>query len=365
MLTRLKTKGSSGDESHRKDYVFEGIQKALSLNSEDKYAYLALGQLLRERGELEQAIKIHKTLQISADQDIFMRSLLELAKDYKAAGLHDRAKESLKEFLSLKDSIEGYALLIEVCIQLVEYEAVVDAYKKLSRLTGENYQYEISLFLYLLYEQTEDQSFLKSSHKQYQRNFFSNLAFAREHRDRPEKGLPYLDVALEAPHAVGSMIYPFMESAYQDYLGKDGIRQRYQKRLDTFGFEVSTVQHFSHYLYISGYKQDAFDLLEEVIARGETSVHIFHMLAMLHYQEGNTEEASRVFIHRYPLNQESFRCSHCGFVSRKYQLLCPGCSSIGTMDEQFSHFTLAALTQSLQEKTFLKLFPLKRREDST
>ncbi|MBB5022765.1 hypothetical protein [Desulfurispira natronophila] len=358
MLIKLKNRHAA--EPHRHDYVFEGIQKALRLDSEDKYAYLALGQLLRERGELEQAIKIHKTLQVGAQQDIFLHALLELTKDYKAAGLLDRAKDSLNEYLQLKDSVEGYALMLEVSILLREYEAVVQAYRKLGKLTGENYQYEISLFYYLLYEQTQDKGHLTLAYKQYNKNFFANLAYARDLRGRPEKGINYLDTALEAPHAVGSMVYPLLEGAYYEYLGKKGIRERFQRRIATFGFEISTVQHYSHFLYSSGYKQDAFDLLEEVIERGTHSVHIYRMLAMLHQQEGNSEDAARIFIQRYPQEGESFRCSQCGFVSRHYELLCSSCKSIGAMDEQFAHFDMLSISHTAPEVPFGKIFPLHR-----
>ena len=57
--------------------------------------HLALGNLYRRRGEFERAIRIHESIltKQDLDNDVHVMARFELAKDFDAAGLLDRAEE--------------------------------------------------------------------------------------------------------------------------------------------------------------------------------------------------------------------------------------------------------------------------------
>ena len=69
----------------------------LEVNSETLEAHITIGNLLRKRGEVDRAIRIHQNLLARSDlpQAQVHEAHLELARDYIAAGLLDRAEQLL------------------------------------------------------------------------------------------------------------------------------------------------------------------------------------------------------------------------------------------------------------------------------
>lgn len=75
------------------------LGKAVRQETDAVEAYLALGNLLRENGQTERAIDVHKSLLHRADLSDWQRTqvLLSLGMDFKKAGLIDRAERTFAE----------------------------------------------------------------------------------------------------------------------------------------------------------------------------------------------------------------------------------------------------------------------------
>ena len=76
--------------------------KALEVNSETFDTHIALGNVLRRRGEVERAIRIHQNLLARPSLPASQLHLahLELARDYISAGLLDRAERLLLDLVA-------------------------------------------------------------------------------------------------------------------------------------------------------------------------------------------------------------------------------------------------------------------------
>ena len=98
--------------------ALKAFSEALAVNAETFETHITFGSLLRKRGEVDNAIKIHQSLlSRSRLPDIQKNQAhLELAKDFIAAGLLDRAERLLKDLLELSEEhqLEAKSLLIEV-----------------------------------------------------------------------------------------------------------------------------------------------------------------------------------------------------------------------------------------------------------
>ncbi len=81
------------------DAAIDTFIDALEVNSETLETHLALGNLLRKRGEAGRAIRIHQNLlaRPSLSPLQLQQAQLELARDYIKAGLLDRAESLLQE----------------------------------------------------------------------------------------------------------------------------------------------------------------------------------------------------------------------------------------------------------------------------
>ena len=89
----------------RPDGAIDHFISALEVNSETLETHIALGNVLRRRGEVDRAIRIHQNLLARPDLPRSQMHIahLELARDYISAGLLDRAE---KLFLDLVDESE-------------------------------------------------------------------------------------------------------------------------------------------------------------------------------------------------------------------------------------------------------------------
>ncbi|RLQ22699.1 lipopolysaccharide assembly protein LapB [Seongchinamella sediminis] len=85
----------------RPDGAVDAFINALEVNSETLETHIALGNLLRKRGEVDRAIRIHQNLlaRPSLPRSQVHQAHLELARDYISAGLLDRAERLLLDLV--------------------------------------------------------------------------------------------------------------------------------------------------------------------------------------------------------------------------------------------------------------------------
>jgi lipopolysaccharide biosynthesis regulator YciM len=117
------------------DESIDSFIHSLDVNSDTLETHLALGNLLRRKGEVDRAIKVHQNLLarpvLSAEQQASAH--MELALDYMAAGLLDRAERLLLDLVKENHSLKDKALkqLLDVYVEEREWESAIDTAKKI------------------------------------------------------------------------------------------------------------------------------------------------------------------------------------------------------------------------------------------
>lgn len=117
------------------DRAIETFLKVAEIDSDTIDAHLALGALYRGRGEVQRAIYIHQNLvdrkNLTKSQRV--HALMNLAKDYLAAGLFDRAELLLQELAeSGRFHSEALLLLVEIYQQERDWLSAIDVAKRYS-----------------------------------------------------------------------------------------------------------------------------------------------------------------------------------------------------------------------------------------
>ena len=84
------------------DKAVDAFVGSLAVNGDTLETHLALGKLMRKQGQVDRAIRIHQNLlaRPSLDEAHQHQVHLELARDFMAAGLLDRAEMLLKEVIA-------------------------------------------------------------------------------------------------------------------------------------------------------------------------------------------------------------------------------------------------------------------------
>ena len=123
------------------DKAIEIFIHMVEVDSETAETHLALGNLFRRRGEVDRAIQIHQNLVARSKLSIELRSnsLLELARDYMAAGLFDRSEAIFKRLLNLSTHTrEACASLIVIYEREREWHMAIEMANQLHQKTGES-----------------------------------------------------------------------------------------------------------------------------------------------------------------------------------------------------------------------------------
>nr|WP_232455179.1 lipopolysaccharide assembly protein LapB [Oceanisphaera avium] len=125
--------------SDEPDKAVDLFIQLLQVDSETIETHLALGNLFRSRGEVDRAIRIHQNLVARPNLLWEQRHLamLELARDFLAAGLLDRAEHILLELKSDPDyQEEALSLLLVIYQQLRDWEQAITIAERLKKRQG-------------------------------------------------------------------------------------------------------------------------------------------------------------------------------------------------------------------------------------
>lgn len=121
--------------SEQPDKAVDLFIDLLQVDEDTIDTHLALGNLFRQRGEVDRAIRIHQNLVSrcldATDQQHL--SMLELARDYVAGGLLDRAELVLLKLQDDEDLVDdARKMLLQVYEQLTEWQKAIDVATKLA-----------------------------------------------------------------------------------------------------------------------------------------------------------------------------------------------------------------------------------------
>lgn len=119
--------------NEKPDAAIESFIKALEVNSDTIETHIALGNMFRTRGLSDKAVRVHQNLfaRPSLTKEQAARVQLELAKDFMAAGLLDRAERLLSELATSNNAMtkESRLLLVDL------YEREKEWHKAINILT--------------------------------------------------------------------------------------------------------------------------------------------------------------------------------------------------------------------------------------
>ncbi len=117
------------------DEAIDTFISALELHSETGETHLALGALLRRRGKVDKAIRVHQALlaRPSIESELANATRLQLAMDFISAGLLDRAERLLKDTLQTDSAVQWDALrhLSAIYQTEKEWEKAIDCCARL------------------------------------------------------------------------------------------------------------------------------------------------------------------------------------------------------------------------------------------
>ncbi len=135
------------DQQH--DKATEIFIKLFEVDPNTVETHLVLGNLFRQKGEVERAIRIHQNIIARPRLSDYHRaqSLLELGRDYFSAGLFDRAEKFFNHVLSMKVEqvrMEAHRYLVSLYEMEKSWEQAIEVSEKLRKRNVGGYSDRVS-----------------------------------------------------------------------------------------------------------------------------------------------------------------------------------------------------------------------------
>jgi lipopolysaccharide biosynthesis regulator YciM len=339
--------------------------KDLEVNNDTLETHLALGGMLRRRGELDKAIVVHENILANTQLKLesVLRVQLELARDYLLAGLLDRAEDLLlnlnKQLSEERPSRfmsdlrrQGRKLIIEIYEREKEWHRAIEIGEMLA-MGDDTEKYERSISHYYC-EFAEE--CLKDNKIDIARQAISDAIGHDASNARVSLVLGVLELNegryVEAIRALKRIknqdpvyVPESLEPLVAAYAGED-LGNESKNELRDYLFEcldvtpsISIVLTLAVHLREEQGDEAVAKFIANYLKKNPT-IRGLSQLIDLHID--NTHGVSkqnllilRSFAEALVANKPAYRCKSCGFDGKKMRWHCPSCKAWGTIEPIF------------------------------
>jgi len=332
----------------RRDDAHNLMTLAVKMGEDDVDAYIQLGNLLREKGQPEKSLQIHKNLTVRRGLgfDEIKRIQMAIAADYSDLGKTEKAIQTLKSVYRKKSDPDIALELHRLYHRNGDYDKAFSMLRDLSRYRG-----DIS----------------KSERASYLVSVASSLR-SRGIQNEAEK---YLDSAMkedgDSPHALYLSGLTAMDGGDMD----TAIKMWEKLLYNDIGFFDEVISLLEKAFFESGKFQRLENLLSALLQKNQGNTAIIRALASFFERKGEYERSLRIFENEYnPQNADPettidyallhmradrpaegrkvleqfmtnsgkrpvFSCSNCGDTSNVPLAYCNRCSSFNNFEKKY------------------------------
>lgn len=345
----------------RQDGAVDAFIGALEVNSETLETHIALGNVLRKKGEVERAIRIHQNLlaRPSLPRAQVHQAHLELARDYISAGLLDRAERLLLDLVkeSSPQRRASQRLLIDIYQRERDWQRAIDVATQLvprksllggapSEIGGatpqpvtiglSHYYCELAKERHEAGEYPEARQLLQEALIHDKRSVRASIMLGRVECDsgRFKQAIKALrKVRTQDADFIAETI-PTLRRCYRELDDEKSLRGYLQDCLDSSPGAPLVIAAAEDLLEAEGIAV-AEEFLAVHLAKQPSLLGLKQLLGLkISLSDGEAREHLSLLqglVARLVEERPSYRCVHCGFSGLHLHWFCPGCKYWGTM----------------------------------
>jgi lipopolysaccharide biosynthesis regulator YciM len=322
------------------------FQKVLAIQPNHLNALLRLGEMHRAEKNLPEAIRLHRQARLSDDKNL--EALLQLAKDFEAAGQWEEALASLTEMVNRDEThFVGLTAQRDIYVRLSRWEAAHAISEKILKLSlsEEMRQAEQALFLgikcergtYLLEQhQTEAARRSFKSAIKIDKKFlpaYWGLVTAYLKEARIESAMTLLEKGYDITQNL--ILLHRLEELCLEQGQPDRILQAYQKVLARSPDNLVLKFFLGKLYYRLEMVDEAFDLLSEVEESVSYFPDLYKILGNLYLRRGESLWAAEAFSKALRLKNVvmvPYSCLQCDYQTTCWSGRCVRCGQWNSYD---------------------------------
>ena len=314
------------------------LREYLEAHPNDIWAYLKLGNLLREKGEPQKALRLHQTLlaKPKLDRTTKVKVLKAIARDYIELGKTEAAAKTYEQMVSIIPERSAYEELLRLYESVGDWDKAIDVKNKLLRLDKKPEDRHLAI-LYTMKaysladempaKEREAEKYLKMAEKIYPDSPLILYVRGELHMKSGRNEL--------AVDAWRQLLMEHTDYAYlvldklEDLLFKQGrfseLELIYEDTLK-IARNPHVIAHLIHILLSKGEKSRAMEYLDELISSYGESDGLRSLKYLLHIEVNDLETVrDELQVRGSPFLP--YKCENCGYESTMSLMQCPNCRS--------------------------------------
>jgi len=333
--------------SNQQDKAVDLFLEMLKEDTGTVEAHLTLGNLFRQRGEVDRAIRIHQTLMESASLNYDQRLLAvqQLGRDYMAAGLYDRAEDMFSQLIDETDyRISALQQLLQIHQATSDWQKAIDVAEKLVKFGKDAQRTEIAHFycelaLLSMGSDSLDKglALLKKGAAADKNCARVSIMMGRIYIEKNEyaRASETLTRVIEQDSELVSETLDMLQTCYRE-LGKAEEWQNFLRRCVEENVGASAELMLAEVLQQKDGAETAQLYINRQLQRHPT-MRVFHRLMDYHLheaEEGRAKESLMILrdmVGEQIRTKPRYRCQKCGFTAFSLYWHCPSCRAWSTV----------------------------------
>jgi lipopolysaccharide biosynthesis regulator YciM len=320
--------------------AFEKLKEIVKRSTANVDAYLKIGDILRDEGQYERAIKIHRGLTARTNLSTLERTEIyrSLIKDYQSAKKYDKAIEACHDLLDLtRHELWVQEILLRIYEDKEDWEKAFDLRKKIGREYGDKkndilalYKVEAGLKLMSKGKEHDGRVKLREAIKINKScaPAYLNLSDSYKRENRLSDALNELKKFIERTPSLAYIAFDRIKDILFEIGDFGEIESIYTKLLQTNPNIYSIRYALADVLERKGEIDKAIELCEEELEQNPDSTLARQYLIKYYTQIKDNYKAIELSLE---LVDESlskgldFSCKKCGHITNKPCWHCPQC----------------------------------------
>ncbi|MFQ6616443.1 MAG: tetratricopeptide repeat protein [Fidelibacterota bacterium] len=278
------------------DGAFVRLRKLVETDTSHIRAYVKMGDILRQSGKAEQAVKIHQSLKfrrsLSTAQKVEIHS--SLARDYYDQGRLSRAEENANEVLKTDRKNRWAAeFLVKICEQGNRWSQARQYLGKLEKITGEDLSRRHAYCRMMEGRVRKEQGHYGDARDYFLKATKLDKTFADpylylgnlfQRQNDLEKAVENWMIFAELSPGSGKQVFDRLEKALYE-LGRFGEMEEFYRKLVTRDpSNLEAVAGLVDVLAAKGEIDQAVNLLEKIVEKNEKSIpaRLVRLKVLLH-----------------------------------------------------------------------------------
>lgn len=339
------------------DESIEAFIQKLEVSSSTLAMHISIGKQFRSQGEVEKAILVHQNVmthpELSAKESELI--IYELAKDYKAAGLFDRAESLLVQLKSSKLlAIKSVSLLLDIHEAEKDWQA---ALKEVAQVDFKK-EPEIAMRVAHYYCELADKQQKEGFHEDVKVTYRKALSVNKEcyrailglsklalKESQFTQAISYLKEFISVAPEQASLALPMLLEATKGSESFQGHQQYLKQLLEQTGqitFVYAIVESMLAEDDIRKARYFLFTYLQD-----HPNLYVLNKLFSLkddnQFSSCNLLELVKYVLAHHKLEKTEYKCSSCGFSCGSSHWHCPSCKTWQSIKPVIQYETLKSI----------------------